>query len=205
MSTVRSRWEALLAGRLKLLAAARKRHEANPTPASRALITLRKAQVAYAQRVVKRHTPKVPPARARIVSVARQAAANYRKNPGDYHYFAGGVPNNIILTPSPRRYRSDCSQFFVSVYEIAGVACPGTGTYLFSNTISIAHGGRVVAEKDARPGDAGMYGSRWSPHHIELVAAVKNGCVTEFIGHGTQPIDSRTPGRPSFYLSFLND
>jgi hypothetical protein len=52
-----TRWRGLLAIRSTLLRAARKRHEWNPTPASRALIDKRKAQVAYAERVIARRVP----------------------------------------------------------------------------------------------------------------------------------------------------
>jgi hypothetical protein len=47
------------------------------------------------------------------------------------------------------------------------------------------------------PGDFGMYGSRTAPHHVEPYCALPG---REFIGHGSPPIDSLTPGRPDFYL-----
>jgi cell wall-associated NlpC family hydrolase len=134
--------------------------------------------------------------RDKIVAVAQQAKANYDRNPGAYHYLAGGVPNTTILAPTPRNYRSDCSQFAVNVYRLAGVPCPGSGTYLYSNTISIEQGGRIVARP--QPGDLGMYGARGRTHHVEVY--IGGG---KFIGHGTARIDSLTPGQPSFYLSFL--
>lgn len=56
MSSIASRWRARLATRKALLAAARKRHEWHPTAKSRELIVLRKAQVAYAERVLARHS-----------------------------------------------------------------------------------------------------------------------------------------------------
>jgi hypothetical protein len=105
-------------------------------------------------------------------------------------------PNTTILAPTPRNYRSDCSQFAVNVYRLAGVPCPGSGTYLYSNTISIEQGGRIVARP--QPGDLGMYGARGRTHHVEVY--IGGG---KFIGHGTARIDSLTPGQPSFYLSFL--
>ncbi len=51
-----ARWRGLLATRKALLLAARKRHEWNPTVGSRALLDKRKAQVAFAERVIARHT-----------------------------------------------------------------------------------------------------------------------------------------------------
>ncbi|PTL55760.1 peptidoglycan recognition protein family protein [Paraconexibacter algicola] len=53
--SVLSRWKARLRVRRNLLRAARRRHEANPTPESRRVIDDRKEQVAYAERVVERH------------------------------------------------------------------------------------------------------------------------------------------------------
>lgn len=131
-----------------------------------------------------------------IVAVARQAAANYRRNPGAYHYYAGGVPNTIILSPTPRSYRSDCSQFGANVYRLAGVKCPGSGSYMYSNTISMANGGGGQLVATPRPGDLAFWGSRWAPHHVEVYIG---GGVC--LGHGTTPIDENRR-RPSFYLTY---
>lgn len=54
-TTILSRWRARLAIRKVLLASSRKRHEWNPTAASRTALARRKEQVAFAERVVKRH------------------------------------------------------------------------------------------------------------------------------------------------------
>jgi cell wall-associated NlpC family hydrolase len=135
--------------------------------------------------------------RQRIVHAAQQAAANYRRNPGAYHYLAGGVANTVIMRPTPRNWRSDCSQFAVACYREAGLSCPGTGSFMASNTGSIDAGGRVTYRP--QPGDLGMYGRhRGYTHHVEVY--IGDG---KHIGHGTQPIDSRTPGRPDYYLTFL--
>lgn len=59
-----ARWRIKLAIRRSLLAAARKRHEWNPTAASRALVEKRKRQVSEAERVIARRvawTPKIVP------------------------------------------------------------------------------------------------------------------------------------------------
>lgn len=139
-----------------------------------------------------------PTARDRIVAVAQQAAVNYRRNPGAYHYLAGGIANTEIMVPTPPSYRSDCSQFAANVYRLAGVACPGNGTYLYSNTNTISMGGKQVGAP--RPGDLGLYGSgRGHTHHVEVY--VGGG---QYIGHGSPPIDSKTPGLPDFHLSFID-
>lgn len=136
--------------------------------------------------------------RRAVCAAAEKAAANYRKNPGAYHYLAGGIANTVIMAPTPRSYRSDCSQFAVNCYRHAGVKCPGTGTYLYSNTDSISRGGKIV--RVPQPGDLGLYGSaRGRTHHVEVY--VGGG---RFIGHGSPPIDSMTPGQPDFYLSFID-
>lgn len=137
-------------------------------------------------------------ARKAIVAAAKQAKANYQRRPGAYHYLAGGKPNTIIMEPTGRDWRSDCSQFAVNCYRHAGVACPGSGTYLYSNTISIESGNARVT-RDPQPGDLGMYGARGRTHHVEVYIG-EAGCM--FIGHGSPPIDSQTPGLPDFYVTF---
>ena len=137
--------------------------------------------------------------RARIVREAEKAAANYRRRPGAYHYLAGGVANLIYLRPSPRNFRSDCSQFVGAVYKGAGVDSPaGPLSHQWTSTYTIVRSrhARVISRSQRRPGDLGMYGSRRAPHHVEI------WCGNKFIGHGSPPIDSLTPGEPDFYVTF---
>lgn len=135
-----------------------------------------------------------------VCEAAKKAAANYRREPGNYHYLAGGKPNTVIIRPTPRDWRSDCSQFVVNCYREAGSdVCPGSGSFLYSNTISI-EGGEAKVVTSPRPGDLGLYGRHGATHHVEMYIG-EPGC--EFIGHGSPPMDSLTPGRPDFYLSFL--
>lgn len=54
-----SRWQARLATRKNLLAAARQRHKWLHNAQTRAILAKRKAQVAYAHRVISRHLPHV--------------------------------------------------------------------------------------------------------------------------------------------------
>jgi hypothetical protein len=58
--SVLSRWKVRLTARRQLLADARHAHSLHPTTTSRAKVAHRKAQVVYAERIVKRHTPKAP-------------------------------------------------------------------------------------------------------------------------------------------------
>lgn len=146
---------------------------------------------------------KVDNPRARIVAQAQLAAFNFQLNPGAYHYLAGGRANEVIMEPTPKGWRSDCSQFAVNVYREAGVPCPGTGSYAYSNTTSIAGSGRIVTSP--KPGDLGLYSysssnPRTTTHHVEVY--IGGG---RYIGHGTRLIDGITPGLPTFFLSFIND
>lgn len=173
----------------KQLARARKR-----IAAARALRKERAAEAAGAN-----------PQRRAVVAAAKRAAANYRKNPGAYHYLMKTeVANTIIMRPTPANFRSDCSQFVVNVYREAGIKdCPGSGTYLYSGTATIAAGGTIV--KHPKPGDLGMYAlnmanPRGTTHHVEMYIGEPD-CM--FIGHGSPPIDSLIPHQPDFYLSFL--
>lgn len=136
--------------------------------------------------------------RQAIVREAEKAAAAYRQNPGAYHYLAGGVANLIYLRPSPRNYRSDCSQFAASVYKGAGLPSPGSVPHEWVSTYTMVKSphARVVDRAHRKPGDLGLYGSRTAPHHVEI------WCGDKFIGHGSPPIDSLTPGEPDYYLTF---
>jgi len=143
--------------------------------------------------------------RQRAVAKMELSALRYRQNPRAYHYKAGGVSNTVIMKPTPFDWRSDCSQWAVNVDREAGLPCPGSGTFKFSNTTSIAagrgaHVGRVTTKPKA--GDYALYGSRWNPHHVERVRSVSRIFGVKYLGHGTQPIDGITPGPPSYYLTF---
>jgi cell wall-associated NlpC family hydrolase len=135
--------------------------------------------------------------RARVVQEALKAAANYRANPGAYHYLAGGQANTEYLKPTPRSWRSDCSQFAAAVYKGAGLPSPSNTSHEFASTWTMIKRGRVTSAP--RPGDLGMYGPTSAPHHVEVYCGVPG---QEFVGHGSAPIDSVTPGRPSFYLTY---
>jgi hypothetical protein len=136
--------------------------------------------------------------RKRIVAEASKAAANYRKNSGAYHYLAGGKANTEYLKPTPRDWRSDCSQFAASVYKGAGLPSPASVPHEWASTFTMvkAPGVRFVDRAHRKPGMLGMYGTHTAPHHVEI------WCGDKFIGHGSPPIDSRTPGEPDYYLDF---
>jgi hypothetical protein len=135
--------------------------------------------------------------RKALVSHAKQAAANYRKQPGNYHYLAGGKANLVYLKPTPRDWRSDCSQFVASVYKDAGLPSPGDVAHEWVNTWAIDRKGTVTSHP--KPGDLGLYGAKGNPHHVEMYIG-ETSCM--FIGHGSAPIDAVTPGLPSYYVTF---
>jgi cell wall-associated NlpC family hydrolase len=135
--------------------------------------------------------------RRRVVELAQRAAANYRRNPGAYHYLAGGIANVVCMQPTPRAWRSDCSQFAAAIYKAADLPSPADVDHQWASTYSIVRKGRLTTSP--RPGDLGMYGSRRAPHHVEIYCGAPG---QEFIGHGSPPIDSLTPGRPDFYLTY---
>lgn len=137
-------------------------------------------------------------ARKRVVELAQKAAANYRADPGAYHYLAGGKANAEFMHPTPKDWRSDCSQFVAAVYKSAGLPSPATVSHEFASTFSIDPKGQVTTSP--RPGDLGMYGVHGGKtHHVELYCGLPG---QEFIGHGSPPIDSQTPGRPNYYLTY---
>lgn len=154
-----------------------------------------------AQAKRKREAEKAGAGRKQIVKFAKQAAANYRKNPGAYHYLAGGKANLVYLRPTPRDWRSDCSQFAASVYKDAGLPSPASVPHMWASTWTMVKSGqaRFITRAQRKPGDLGMYGSKSAPHHVEVYIGEPG---VEFIGHGSQPIDSLTPGQPDYYLTF---
>jgi hypothetical protein len=135
--------------------------------------------------------------RQRVVQEAMKAAKNYRANPNAYHYLAGGQANTEYLKPTPSGWRSDCSQFAAAVYKGAGLPSPANTTHEYASTWSMIKRGTVTYKP--RPGDLGMYGPTSAPHHVEVYCGVPG---QEFVGHGSAPIDSVTPGRPTFYLTY---
>lgn len=175
-------------------------HPGKRTAAQKAL---GKKRVARHRAAVKKAAERAAAANAKrkkIVAAAKLAAANYRKNPGAYHYLAGGVANTIFLKPSPSNYRSDCSQFVSSVYKHADVPSPALPLdYLWAATTTIMKSPHVRVTRNPKPGDLGMYGPHDATHHVELFVG-ESGC--KFIGHGSPPIDSLTPGEPDFYVTF---
>lgn len=158
---------------------------------------VRVAHIRAARKRRARSADHVSSKRQVIVARALQAADNYRANPAAYHYLAGGKANTVYLKPTPRDWRSDCSQFVAAVYKDAGVPSPGDVAYEWVNTWAIDRRGTFTLKP--RPADLGLYGPKGNPHHVELFVG-RPGRM--FVGHGSPPIDSVTPGLPSYYVTF---
>ena len=128
------------------------------TPGQQAIARARMSQLrADRQKRAKEHD-ELDPGRKKFVELAFQAADNYARNPGAYHYLAGGVANLIFLEPSPRHFRSDCSQFASSVQDAAGLPALGPNGPLWVSTYVMAD---YLTETDKpQPGDFGLYGPR---------------------------------------------
>lgn len=136
--------------------------------------------------------------RLHVVKLCLLAAHNYAANPGAYHYLAGGKANLVFLKATPRDWRSDCSQFASAVQNEAGLPALGKDGPLWVNTWAMdAH---LQHTTSPLPGDFGMYGPPGNPHHVEVYLGAAGGPGHEFVGHGSPPIDSLTPGRPTYYL-----
>ena len=107
-------------------------------------------------------------------------------------------PTRSAWSRRPSDWRSDCSQFVAAVYKEAGLPSPATVAHEFAATSNIDPKGRVTTSP--RPGDLAMYGTHGGfTHHVELYCGAPG---QEFIGHGSAPIDSATPGRPDYYLTY---
>jgi hypothetical protein len=190
-----------IAGRTNAVSPREQMYVLNPGRRTDADLRRGRKRVAAHRKAVKKQEQQQQEANAKrqaIVRQAEQAAANYRQNPRAYHYLAGGVANLIFLRPSPRNYRSDCSQFAASVYKAAGLPSPASVPHEWASTYTMVKSphAKVTTREHRKPGDLGMYGSLSAPHHVEI------WCGNKFIGHGSPPIDSLTPGEPDYYLTF---
>jgi hypothetical protein len=83
------------------------------------------------------------------------------------------------------------------VQDDAELPALGPNGPLWVNTVIMA--AHLEQTDHPLPGDFGMYGSRAAPHHVEVYLGGAGGPGHEFVGHGSPPIDSLTPGRPDFY------
>jgi hypothetical protein len=101
------------------------RNPGKRTPGQQAIAKARMSQLRADRARREQQHAELDGNRAKFVQLAERAAVNYAAQPGSYHYLAGGIANLIFLRPSPRAYRSDCSQFASSVQDEAGLPALG--------------------------------------------------------------------------------
>lgn len=136
--------------------------------------------------------------RLKVVRLCLLAASNYAANPSAWHYLAGGKANLVFLKPTPRDWRSDCSQFASAVQAEAGLPDLGPNGPLWVNTWAMdAH---LERTSKPLPADFGMYGPPGNPHHVEVFLGAAGGPGHAYVGHGSPPVDSLTPGLPTYFL-----
>ncbi len=138
--------------------------------------------------------------RQRLQAVALAAAEADRTGKRKSFYSQPGAWTvDYAITGEPRGFRSDCSQFVTSVFRSAGLPDPNGRGYGGGYTGTLAENGREIPRSQAKPGDLGFYGT--APfHHVEMVV---NDGATKFVGHGSPPVDSITPGLPNHYRTYV--
>jgi cell wall-associated NlpC family hydrolase len=119
--------------------------------------------------------------RQRVVFAAQKAVGS------GWFYDQGGYWTvNYCWSAIPRQFRSDCSQWAISLYHAIGLSSPD-GNYADGGyTGSIAAFCKRVSSP--KPGDFVLYGT-FPYHHVEVY--IGNGIT---VGHGSAPIDHGTPG-----------
>jgi cell wall-associated NlpC family hydrolase len=193
-TSVMARWTWRLGQRRRLEGAARTRHVNNPTAATARALARRKAQVAYAVRVVRRRARGVSvrgnaatggTPRQRVVAAAHRAAYLHAIGRRPSFYSQAGAWNVARgITGERRNERSDCSQWYTAMFHSAGLPDPNGNGYRGGYTGTLAGHGRSISRHELRPGDAVLYGPA-PHHHVEMY--VGPGETT--IGHGTAPVD----------------
>jgi cell wall-associated NlpC family hydrolase len=169
----------------------------HPTASTARALARRKAQVAYALRVLRRHEPGVSvrgntvtggTPRARVVAAARRAAYLHAIGSRPSFYSQNGAWNVTRgITGERRAERSDCSQWYTAMFHSAGLPDPNGNGYRGGYTGTLADHGRYISRHELRPGDAVLYGPP-PHHHVEMY--VGPGETT--IGHGTAAVDKGT-------------
>lgn len=141
----------------------------------------------------------------RVVAAAMEAAARYYSGKSKRFYSQTGATQfDLGITGEERGMRSDCSQWFVSMFKSAGAPDPCEGGYdpgKLHYTGTIPNGGHRVSREQLRPGAAICYGS-YPYFHVEMWVGNGDGKTTyaelaraghphrdRTIGHGSPPVD----------------
>jgi hypothetical protein len=150
MASLIERWQQRKNVRLSLLAAARKRLGLKNTPANAAVVNQRKAQVAFAQRVLDRHTAE--PLRIRALDRARLTLAQ--------HVFETGGNNRGPKVEAIIKYAGGdvgepwCVDFVIDCYGHAGSAVVKPG---YPRAVRSMNTGGTTVTSSPQPGDIVRY------------------------------------------------
>jgi hypothetical protein len=136
--------------------------------------------------------------RERLVACAKAAAlAHYQGRRKSFYSQSGTWTVKHGILGEPRGYRSDCSQFWLSMYWSADLPDPTGANYGSGYTGTIGNKGLPTASP-GKGGDAGLYGS-FPHHHVEM--SIGGG---HFVGHGSPPVDGVTPGWPDLFRTYIH-
>lgn len=133
------------------------------------------------------------------MEASRQQSASGRRH--DFYSQSGAWTVAYGITGEPSGYRSDCSQWFTSMYHSAGLPDPNGLNYTGGFTGTLYEHGEVITQDELEPGCAVLFG--WAPcHHVEMF----RGPGFRTIGHGTPPVDYGTiyqaPG-PRYFRRYI--
>lgn len=154
----------------------------------------------------------------RVVAAAMEAAARYYSGKSTRFYSQVGTTQfDLGITGEEPGMRSDCSQWYVSMFKSAGVPDPCQGGYDANKlhyTGTIPNGGKRVDREQLRPGAAICYGT-YPYHHVEMWVGNGDGKTTyaelrrtghphrdRTVGHGSPPVDYGDidmMGQPNFF------
>jgi len=124
-----------------------------------------------------------PRERLKAVALASAAACASGKRPNFYSQ-PGSWNVDRVITGESSGMRSDCSQWFTSVYKACGLEDPNGTGYTGGYTGTLVAQGKRISESELQPGDAIIYGSG-TGFHVEMYVGPGN----KTIGHGSAPID----------------
>lgn len=144
-----------------------------------------------------------PEERLRFAQIHSAVLCAQGKRRNDYSQ-SGSQSVNLCFKGEPYGYRSDCSQWFTSVYFICKLPNPNGGHYLEGAmyTGSLEDAGTEISRAEAMktPGAGILFGPRGATHHIEMA---RGDGTTRTTGHGSDPIDEADfdvlPGEKHYY------
>lgn len=120
----------------------------------------------------------------RLKAVALQSAANCAGGRrANFYSQPGRYTVDACLSGESYGERSDCSQWFASVYKACGLDDPNGQSWGWGFTGTLEQHGTQI--QHAEPGCAVLYGSPGATHHVEMYIGPGN----KTIGHGSAPID----------------